>query len=180
MNHACRVGGFLHVGGKAPHTHIVHGSASRFWGGDILPLAWARRIRAKRSAALARGRGPKPPLAFARLPALLLRPLATGVPKDATPSQVMPSRPFSESLGSLCTKDASSSQVTPFRLFSESFGVLYTKDATPSRMERLPSGGGVIKDAPSLRGAGGGDCLAKRTLFIAKTAFPPSQAAKKS
>ena len=40
----------LHVGGFAPHV-----------GGDILPLAWARRIRAKRSAALTRGRGPHPP-----------------------------------------------------------------------------------------------------------------------
>ena len=69
---------------------------------------------------------PTPPNHFSRPPTLFAAASRNEVPKDAPSSQTATARPFSESLGDLCTKDAPASLA-----------------------ERSSSGGGVPEDAPS-------------------------------
>ena len=55
------------------------------------------------------GETPHTPHVFARPPALFAAALGNGIPKDASPLRVTPSRPLSESFGGLCTKNAPAS-----------------------------------------------------------------------
>ena len=138
----------LHVGGGPPNPplhfarppDIVHGIASRFWGGDILPLAWARRIRAKRFAALTRGRGPKPPPCFCPpTHPFCCGPLLRGAEgrfafmgSTRTPFFGITWHPLRERRAAFAFR---------FPFWSESFGILCTKDASPSLAAPAPSKG---------------------------------------
>ena len=115
------------------------------------------------------GVSPHTPHVFAHPPTLFAAASRNDVPKDAMPRLLL-----------------------SLALLSESLGILYTKDETPFRVGMrggwggvggwgfwaVPLRGGMPKDAPPARAAGGGIAPSKHTLFIAKQRSPPARMGK--